>query len=77
MLTILEYITFIQLHFPNNSKEKSATIKDIYRDANLYKNVIDLRKLEKKKESVIKTVENHNILYEKIKGIVLESSQKR
>jgi hypothetical protein len=39
--------------------------------------VVELWKWEKGKESAIKTIENNDNVYEKIKGIVLESSQKR
>jgi hypothetical protein len=72
-----EYVTYIQLHVLKNNKEKSAIIRDIDTDGNIYKNVVELWKWEKEKESVIKTIENNDKIYEKIKGNVLESSQKR
>jgi hypothetical protein len=59
-----EYVTYIPLYLPkSNSEEKSAIIRDI--------------DTEKEKESIIKTIENNDKIYKKIKGIVLESSQKQ
>jgi hypothetical protein len=72
----LEYVTYVLLHFPDNNKEKS-NIKDIDTDFNLYKKVVDLWKREKEKEFILKTLENNNALYEKIKDITLESSRKK
>jgi hypothetical protein len=47
-------------------------IKEIDADPILYKNVVDLWKRDKEKESIIKTIKSNNALHEKIKGIVLE-----
>jgi hypothetical protein len=72
-----ECVTYIRLREPgSNSEDKSATIRDIHTDANLYKKVVELWKREKEKESVIKSIENNDKIYEKIKSIVLESFQK-
>jgi hypothetical protein len=49
-----------------NSKEKSKTIRVIDTDTDLYKKVVELWKLEKEKETVIKTIENNDKIYEKI-----------
>jgi hypothetical protein len=65
-----DFARYIPLHFPGNIEEKSAIIKDIDTDPNLYKKVVELWKREKEKESVIKS-------YEKIKGIVLDFLHKK
>jgi hypothetical protein len=72
-----DFARYIPLHLPGNIEEKSAIIKDIDTDPNLYKKVVELWKREKEKESVIKSIENNDKLYEKIKGIVLDFFQKK
>jgi hypothetical protein len=73
-----QYVTYIPLHLPgSNGEEKSVITRDIDTDVNLYKKVVELWKWEKEKESVIKTIEDNDKIYEKIKGMVLKSSQKR
>jgi hypothetical protein len=73
-----KYVIYIPLDLPgSNSEEKSAIFRNIERDANFYKKVVELWKLEKDKGCEIKSIENNDKIYEKIKGILLESSQKR
>jgi hypothetical protein len=37
-----DFVRYIQLHLPGNIEEKSAIIKDINTDPNLYKKVVEL-----------------------------------
>jgi hypothetical protein len=67
-----DFARCILLHLPGNIEEKSAIIKDIDTDPNLYKKVVELWKREKEKESVIKSIGNNDKIYENIKGIVLD-----
>jgi hypothetical protein len=63
-----EYVTYIPLHLPrSNREEKSAIIREFDTDTNLYKKVVELWKWEKEKESVIKTIENNDKVYERLR----------
>jgi hypothetical protein len=59
-----DFTRYIPLHLPGNIEEKSAIIKDIDTDPNLYKKVVELWKREKEKESVIKSIENNDKIYD-------------